>query len=353
MPSLTSLEQNCIRDYRKYADTVAVLSAIHNLIKKNPNMARFIGIEHKLIDQEGNDVTPDLVALYDQNRKGLSFELKWSLPLIEEYREKKLKELKKYTTPFQNWRTSTGRVDHHDLVLVCHIDDAKRVIDTIAKISEEPEYKFFKSDGFAVWTWNITASKSGERKEELRFFRVYGKTRNGIIETMISEPGGILVAEDVLRYLRFTFSFIRQKPPVQYTMTILIQNIFSSFQQKPERSYYEIDTDLIYNRAKPFFPSWHESDTKTLQVKRGWIKEALQKLWELNIVDKLPDKPDWWRIPIPTLRTRRPTQEAICRKISKKLLEQMKRIRRRRGRVRIRPVRPKGPLKEKRLTEFM
>jgi len=353
LPSLPPLEQSCIRDYRKYADSVAVLSAIHNLIKKNPSIARFIGIEHKLIDHEGNDVTPDLVALYDQNKKGLIFELKWSLPLKEEYLEKELKELKRYTNPFQNWRTSTGRVDYHDMVLVCHIDDAKRAVDMIAKISDGPGYEFFKLDGFAVWTWNIVASRSGERKEELRFFQVYGKTRNDILETTISQPVGILIAEEVLRYLRFTFSFIRQKPPVQYTMTILIQNIFPSFQQKPERSYYEIETDLIYNRAKPFFPSWHEADVKTVQMKRGWIREALEKLWELDLVDKLLDKPDWWRFPIPTLKTRRPAQEAICRKISKRLLEQMKKIRRRRGRLKIRPIRPKGPVKEKRLTEFM
>jgi len=312
-----------------------------------------MGIEPKLVGPEGNSVTPDLVALYDENKKGLIFELKWSLPLTEEYLENKLKGLKKYSTPFKNWRTSTRHVDCHDLVLVCHIDDAKRAIDKITKISEEPGYEFFKSDGFAVWTWNITASKSGERKEELRFFRAHGKTRNNAIEKMISEPGGILVPEGVLRYLRFMFSFIRQKPPVQYTMTILIQNVFSSFQQKPERNYYEMDTDLIYNRAKPFFPSWHEPDTETVQMKRGWIKEALGKLWELNLVDKMLDKPDWWRIPIPTLKARRAIQEAICRKISKKLLEQVKRVRRRRGRTRIKPVRPRGPLKEKRLTEFM
>jgi len=310
-----------------------------------------VGVEHKLVNAEGKNIRPDLVATYDNNRKGLIFELKWSLPFDETILEKEIKELKKYAIPCSSWLKSSDTVDFHDLVLICHIEDAQRTVDMIKKLSNDTEYDFLRKEGFAVWSWTITSPKLGERKEELRLFPVFGKTRNQTIEAAINQSGGILFPEDVLTFLRFSFTFVRQKPPIQYTTTILIQNICPTFQQKSYRDFYEIHVDMIYERANNFFPSWHEFDKETIQIKRRWIKEALEKLWELKLCEKILGKPDWWRIPIPTLKTRKPIQSVLCQRISKEYLKRLKR-RRPRGRLRIRPLRPKGPRREPPLTDF-
>jgi len=351
LPTLRQLEQKCVRDYRKYSDTVAVSCAIYHLFSKNPEIASYVGIEHELENDEGKNISPDLVATYESDRKGLIFELKWSLPFDEDLLEKEVKELRKYAIPCSNWRKPSDHVDFHDLILICHIDDVQRTVDMIKKISKDAKYDFLGKEGFAVWSWTITLPKMGERKEELRLFPVYGRTRNQKIETLINQSGGILFSEDVLTYLRFSFTFVRQKPPIQYVMTILIQNIFPSFQQKPDRDFYEIHIDLIYERAKAFFPSWHKYNAETVQIKRRWIREALEKLWELKLCEKILGKPDWWRIPIPTLRTRKPIQSVLCKKISKEYLKRLKK-RRPRGRLGVRPVRPKGPRRERPLTDF-
>ena len=344
------LEQNCVRDYRKYSDTVAISCAIYHLITKNPEVANFVGIEHNLQNSQGKKVTPDLVATYDMDSKGLLFEFKWSLPSREDYLEETIKDIKKYAVPCSNWRKSSDNVDFHDLVLVCHIDDVSRVVDSVKKLSEDPEYSFLAKEGFAVWTWTITPPKAGGRKEEFRLFPSYGKTRNQKIENRINQPSGLLFPEDVLTFLRFLFTFIREKPPVQYTMTILIQNVFPSFQQKPDREYYDIHVDMIYDRAKSFFPSWHKYDAETIQVKRKWIRDALDTMYDLGLCGKMLQKPDWWKIPIPTLRTRKSIQEVLCQKISK---TQLKRLKAKRGKTpKARPIRPKGPIKEKPLPEF-
>jgi len=343
--SLPPLQLECIRDYRKYADTVAILSAIYDLLRKHPKMGQFVGIERKLerkLERSDGYVTPDLIALYDT--KGLIFELKWSLPRSLDLLEKEIKELKKYIGQFSNWTTPSGQVDHQDVVLVCHIDDVKRVVDTVSRISKQPDYDFLSSDGFAVWGWSIVAPKQLERKEELRLSSEYGSTRNSTIEEMIQEPGGILISEDVLTYLRFRFFFIRQKPPIQYTMTMLIQHVFIAFQPGPEREFYEIDTDLIYERAaRIFFPSWHEYDADTVQLKRRWIREALGKFQELKLMERL-NRPNLWRVPIPILRSRQQTQIALCRKIMNSILKEIKR----KGRIKVKPIRgrkrERGPL---------
>jgi len=348
--SSQELQENCVRDYRKYADTVAILSAIFHLITSHPTIGRFIGIEHELETKNHRKVTPDLVSVYDNDTKGLIFELKWSLPLRGDLLKTELLDLKKYSFKYSNWKTPSGSVDYHDFVLVCHIDDVKRTVEAVNELIKAPENEFFRADRFAIWTWAITPPKEGERKEEMRLLWVYGKTKNNEIERMIHEPGGILISEDVLRYLRFLYMFICQKPPIQYTMAILIQNVFPLFQQKSERDIYKIKVDMIYDRSKVLFPSWREADVETIQIKKRWIREALEKLIELRLVKPILTEPYWYYIPIPTLRARGPVHIAICKKLTTLWLKQAKK-RERRG-IRLKRIRPKGPPKERPLPEY-
>jgi len=350
--SLLTLQQECVRAYRRYADTVAVLSAIYHVFKKNPQIVSYVGIEQKLQNSFGNDIRPDLLALCEANTKGLIIELKWSLPFNETLLEKEIKEIKKYAVPCSNWKNSTGKVEYHDVVLVCHFEDAQRTVDMIKRVSQEEGFDFLASDGFALWTWTIGAAKGGERKEHLIIFPTYGKTRNAPIENMI-KPTGLVLPEESLTYLRFLFTCTREKPPIQYMMTALIQHIFPSFQDPAKgRQSYKLSTDLIYQRANIFFPSWQEFDEITIQVKRGWISEALETMFTLNLIGKPVGEPDFWLIPIPTLKKRGPIQIAICNMLSKKQLEAKER-RGRRGRPRTRAIRLKPSPRMKTLEEFV
>jgi len=310
-------------------------------------MGRFIGVEHELTTENHRKVTPDLAAVYDHDTKGLIFELKWSLPSGSELLKAELLDLKKYSFVRHNWGTSSGTVDYHDLVLICHVDDVKRVVSVIDELVKASA---IRPEGLTVWTWTITPPKGGERKEEMRLVPMYGKTRNDEIETMIRAPGGILIPEDVLMYNRFQYNFIRQKPPVQYMMTILIQNIFSSFQQKSERDYYKIKIDLIYERCKAFFPSWREADTETVQIKKKWIREALEMMVELKLIERDTGEADCYLIPIPTLQTREPVHIALCKKLEKLWTRRAKKPSRK-G-VKVKRVRVEGLPKERPLREF-
>ena len=352
MLSLLTLQQECVRAYRRYADTVAVLSAVYHVLKEEPRIADYVGIESKLRNSYGKDIRPDLVVLCESRTKGLLFEFKWSLPFSEEFLEKEVREIKKYAVPCSQWRNSNGKVEYHDVVLVCHIEDAQRTISKLSQVSKEPDYDFLASEGFALWTWTISAARGGERKEHLIIANAYGKTRNATIENMIDRPAGLILPEEVLTYLRSSFTFIREKPPVQYTMIALIQHIFSQFQDPTRgRAVYEITTDMVYEKANIFFPGWHEFDLETIQAKRSWITEALQAMFSLNMISKPVGKTDSWLIPIPTMKTRKPIQFAICRKLSKNHLKITKRPARR-GRPRTKPIRIKAHPKMKRINDY-
>lgn len=89
MLNAPSLEQNCVRDYRKYSDTVAVCCAVYHLFSKDRSIARFVGIEHSLQNSDKSQITPDIVATFDDDKKGLILELKWSLPSDESFWKRK------------------------------------------------------------------------------------------------------------------------------------------------------------------------------------------------------------------------------------------------------------------------
>lgn len=353
MLSLLTLQQDYVRAYRRYADTVAVLSAIYHILRKPEMTIDYVGIETKLRNSYGKVITPDLVALYNSRRKGLVFELKWSLPFGEQLLEKEVKELKKYVVPCSQWKNSTSRVDYHDLIFVCHIEDSQRMIRMVEKVAKEQGYDFLTRNGFAIWVWTISASRGGERKEHLIIRNIYGKTRNHIIENVMSPPSGLILPEESLTYLRSSFSFTREKPPIQYTMIALIHHVFSQF-QNPERgrAVYEITTDMIYEKAKVLFPPWHEQDVETIQAKRRWIAETLKALFLLKIIGKPLGKPESWLIPIPTLKTRTPIEHALCKKIAKHELKIAKKTTRR-GRPRTKPIRVKAHPKMKKLDDYL
>jgi hypothetical protein len=102
---------------------------------------------------------------------------------------------------------------------------------------------------------------------------------------------------------------------------MLIQHIFIAFQPNIERDFYEVDTNLIYQRSVLFFPAWSEYSGDTIRIKKRWIKEALDSLWQLKLIEK-SNKPDWWIIPIPILRSRKQTQLALCNRYAKWYKEQ-------------------------------
>ena len=352
MLSLLTLQQDYIRAYRRYADTVAVLSAIYHVLRQPPPIVDYIGVEQTLKNGEDKLVTPDLIALYERRTKGLMFELKWSLPFSEKLLEKEIKELKKYMIQCSQWKNLTGEVDYHDLVLVCYIEDSQRTAVILSKVAIEQGFDFLVHDGFAVWTWMISSMRSGERREQLILTAIHGKTRNSAIESMVRQPTGLILPEEALTYLRSSFNFTREKPPVQYTIIKLIQHVFSQFQD-PRRGpwVYELTTDMIYEKARILFPSWHDFDAQTIQAKRSWITEALDMMYDLRIIGKPIGKPESWLVPIPTLKTRKPIETTLCTKLARFQLKIIKRPSRR-GRPSRKLIRPKVGPRMKRLDDF-
>ena len=234
-------------DFRKYSDTVAISSAILHLFEENPSLGHFIGIEHTLHGSSTEEVlTPDITVTYDNDTIGLLFELKYSLPSDVRSVKDELLKLSKYATARDGWGVRSP-VQAGDFVLVCHADDVKRTVEAATEISSETSNPFFSPRSFSIWYWTITAPRNSERKEEMRLLHAYGATGNNPLQSLINQAGGVVISEDVLTSLRFTNVFVRQKPPVQYSIVLLIQNVFSALPlfKEQERDRYQVPLDTI------------------------------------------------------------------------------------------------------------
>lgn len=314
------LATNCVSSFRKYANTVAVSAGISHLFETSPSLGRFIGVEHKLMANPSGLLTPDITALYDNDSKGLLFDLKYSLPADVQSVKDELLELEKYKHPRGGWGTS-GVIQAVDFVLVCHMDDAHRATEAIRQLYQETSKSFFSSDTFSIWSWTITVARDDPGKEEMRLLHMYGTTRNATLQAAIAKAGGILVHEEVLTALRFTQNFVREKPPVQYTMCLLIQNVFSalpplSLSLGSQRQEYAVTLDTVSQKANVLFPPWWETDVQTVQVKRSWVKEALDELVKIGLVGNVAGKPDSYSISIRRPISRKQLPQVICEKLS-------------------------------------
>lgn len=283
------------------------MSALKHLVERSSPMGTFDGVEPKLRSPSGK-LTPDVTWTYDSGRKGIAFDVKWSISSVDQ-----IEELKKYAKALEGWNTNNHGVNSVDVVLVCHGDDGKKVLGMIKQIDDKTE-SIFKINGFAVWTWDIVASRNGHREDSMIIRSIYGETRNKHLEEKVANPAGIRLGKEALTYLRFLYAFVRQKPPIQYTITVLAQQVLSGFTRKPVREIHEISIGLIIEKAKALFPSW--TDNELVQVRKRWITEALDKMSELRLIEKKNDHS--YLIPILVIyRSREDFDLTICKKLDK------------------------------------
>ena len=337
-----NLEFGCLRDFRKYSDTVLVSAAICHLFKNNKNLGKSMGFEPTLKRIDQPDLTPDLAFVSDYPSNGVIFELKWSVSPNKEYSVPKLKEVKKYFDTFVNWKNNNGFVENQDVVLVCHPDDYNHIIKMIESISSETEYDCFKKEGFSIWTWLLNLPRLGEQAEEMRLIKNYGKLKHKELEAIITKPMGTKIPEEVLTYNRFTYFFVKEKPPIQYLMNLIVVGVLPN----PDNlggDNYVVDTDWIWRKTKTLFAMGEEYDNNTLQFKKKWIVEALDMLAEIDIIGR--GKENSWIIPKKLGTRRKPIQKIICKKLAE--LEMSKR---KPSQARVKSPLPSG--KERKITDF-
>lgn len=246
-------------------------------------------------------ITPDVSAKASNGSAAIFFELKWTLTPSTVSDE--ILKMKSYCEAIFKWEGEIVRPV--DVVFVVNEEDA-----AIAKASADSLLSsgndFLKS-GFTIWKWHFSPGRALGGEPSIWFEKIWGVTVDKNLDGLVSTPSGYQTPPEVLRYLRWSYRFIKDKPPIQYTIGMLLMHVFSSFRTRTDQSEsLHVDlslTDAIYERAKGFFPAVAPS-SETIQARKRWIREALKTMIDVSLA----------KVRVPTA-TRIPLQEMICRKI--------------------------------------
>lgn len=296
----------CIDEYRKYEASTAVLFALSRLITDNPKVGRLYGVT-KDIRTKNNKITPDVSASCENDTAALLLELKWSL--TPETAKDEILKLKRYCEASFSWNKAD--VKKTDVVLVVAQEDADTTIKAIEELIRQGNT--FLNTGVSVWKWYFARPRGNARNssgnESMWLEKVWGSTRNINLELIMNSASGYQIPNDILRFMRYTYRFTKDKPPVQYTAGMLLLHVLSAFRTRSDkREALRITTDLtdtVYERAKSFFPV-RDPSSETVQVRKQWIREALAALIRATIKE----------IKVP-FQTRGSLDEYICRMLAK------------------------------------
>ena len=117
---LEKCKEERLTDYERYYETVLLTIGLRDYLNNNAKTCRFVSAEPRFHDNEGNEITPDIVFQYTEPQGALC-EVKASLPFPDGYLLEKLKRLEKYSRQTIGWDTPTKTVENHDILLFVHL----------------------------------------------------------------------------------------------------------------------------------------------------------------------------------------------------------------------------------------
>ncbi len=219
--------ETLIEQYRKYEGSTTVLFALSRLIIDNPDVGRLHGVT-KDIKVEGGKITPDVSARTENDSAASFLELKWSL--TESTAKDELLKLKKYCEAKFGW-TSTP-VLRKDVVLVVAQEDADIAVAANHELIKQGNTFL---ENISVWKWFFAHPRKESDKgasDALWISKIFGKSGNKALDSLVSSASGYRVPNDVLEFNKYLYRFTKDKPPVQYTVAILLLHVLSSLRTK-------------------------------------------------------------------------------------------------------------------------
>ena len=260
---------------------VALEHKLCSLVKVNVYQAKKIrrpGDKHPLDDIE---VRPDMVV--EECGHGTLYkaiiEIKESLSSLPENRSDVSAQLEKYRRATRGWDNDVSNMPH-DVMLATGMLDAKKFVTWIKK---DPQ-------GSSLAEWLIVIgvlSIKYEDKEHIEIARIHGKIQHPKIDHVLSPEQRCRISlDDIVRKID-QMKFYDSHPPVEYTMSILWDHVFSKFlhgkklqEFKDEKKVLiKISMTQIVDKISAFAP---RSNPRC--VRQRWIREAISTFKDMGIV---------------------------------------------------------------------
>jgi len=283
------------KEYLRYYQTVLLTLGIKDYLDLSNTGCRFISAEPRLFIIDSDiEIQPDFILQYDNDKKGILGEIKTSIPINDEYlKNNDFKQLEKYCNDIYGWNTISRNINNHDILCIIHAPDTDRMIRKNIEFTKDGSINISKK--FCISEFSIlTSLKYGEEDIMLIRYR-YGNLGCNILENILKE--NIKIDTGYLQDKYEVCKFTRREPPIEYVMDLLWTMIFPIFAPiRTENKDFEIDIKKILETVHRYYISWTGIKDEYSQVRERWIKNAMEKFVEINLVEKISKKPEKYKV---------------------------------------------------------
>jgi len=287
---------NCKKLHKRYEFTVKIFQSLVELFRNNPNLIDVYSTGKSLKYRDGygeeHIITPDLITLYDDKQRGLLIEVKYDLSGQRETLTGKISKLSRYLNKLYGWEEVFQKIGvkdddiiSHDVILLCHSDDAGIIKEQIQQLIRDDihAYKHLQQGNLCIWSVSEELNKEGN--EVMRFKCIWGdinhKELNNKAKNNIDIPAETFIAT------RTEILFVSDQIPTSY----IIYNIMKFVKHRvlAAESFYRDKLKregipISYEEICEMFTRYYGpiSEHSTAQIKYKEIKDALDDLCEIG-----------------------------------------------------------------------
>jgi hypothetical protein len=287
--------QECVRrritEIDRYYQTVLLTLGLKDLIDNTDIGCRFVSAEPLFKTVGSNkEVFPDIVLQYDNDNLGIIVEVKTSLPAVDFFLLEDLKQLELYSDKLLGWETQNKEVVDHSIVLLCYALDADRVTQKVTQWIQEGKVKVTRK--FCIVEWSVLQSLKFGEKDVFLIRHKKGETGCTPLDSQFLKNIKIEVDRIVIKYEKCRF--VRKEPPVEYTMDQLWTCIFPAIHEITED--FTCNIQDILDIAYEYYIPWSRINGEYSQVRKRWIKKAMETFCSIGLAERLEDKQDEFKI---------------------------------------------------------
>ena len=324
----------------RYYFTVHLSLGMLDFLERNPELGfRFVSCDSKMPPTVNADGTPmtncsgnegsrnDMLLQNSENNKGILIEVKTSYPENERKfsfaLEEDIRQLKNLDRDVLGWKCAGGKIDQYCLVFMpYHQELPEKAVRSIERRLRQrsPSKGLRFRHPFAVWWWVKQANlKTTTQADIIQISPSSIGRRVGWKLGELLDKHFIVIDLDSL-FARYEYDKYRfgREPPSNCRWIPVIEAIYffmsSKLRTSPEGEYLCSVNDLM-NLATEYFPPWIPDDTKGSQLRKRWVKSALDLLVNIDIAKLLPDRETYALDPL-TARNK-DFSKYVCTKIAK------------------------------------
>ena len=281
-PAADRCRESHNRDYDDYYATVLLSVGLKDAFGDGEPCS-FKVSEPTMYTAASRKVNPDAIFQCDGDTRGVVCEIKSSLPRGLSPRPDLGEQIGKYAEIREGWKTNTGRIEGHSVLLLVRRADMGRACDMIYGAAGGGPVP---AESLCLGHWEQAKARGPGAGDVIRLSREMGSTGCEYFDGRLDDGIEIPVEDTLAGYERRRF--VRADPPDLYMLTTLYQNVLPGIAGDSD-GCRTVSIEGLGDRMAEYYASWSGLEGERGQVRPRWIRRALDTLLRMGLANRLPD----------------------------------------------------------------